>query len=76
MIYDTIDVGLDGWYFYKLELSKDELPLYITRNTHVNDAILSFAVLGALKNAVKSVIITWRVIGYLNNWANRYVPKS
>jgi hypothetical protein len=48
LIWDVVDVGVDCLYFAKLErgLLIDE---NITRNRRVSDAILVFAILGALK---------------------------
>lgn len=53
MLYDGFDVMLDFYYFYKLEMLEGNLlDNRITRNTHVNNAILAFAILGFLKCAL------------------------
>ena len=53
LLWDVIDVGVDCFYFARLErgllIDKD-----IARNNHVSNAILAFAILGALKSPLLS----------------------
>ena len=48
LIWDVVDVALDSFLFYQLELGQliDE---NIYRNNHVNNSILAFAVIGSVK---------------------------
>ena len=48
LLWDAVDVTLDSYIFYQLEFGQliDEK---IIRNSHVNNSIFSFAVLGSLK---------------------------
>ena len=54
---DVVDVGLDAFLFYKLEVGSiiDE---NVTRNPHATNAILVFAVLGAFKILLVSKLIS------------------
>ena len=49
IIWDLVDVYFDTFYFYQLETG-GLVHCAITRNTRVNNSILAFAVLGALKS--------------------------
>ena len=49
VIWDIVDVYFDTFYFYQLETG-GLIHCAITRNTRVNNSILAFAVLGALKS--------------------------
>ena len=51
IIWDMVDVIFDTFYFYKLERGELIHPL-IHRNTHVNNSILGFACLGAIKSTL------------------------
>ena len=44
-IWDAVDVTLDAFLFYQLELG-ELLNANITRNSNVNNAILAFAIIG------------------------------
>ena len=60
VVYDTLDVGFDSYYFYKLEIADDSLlSSRIMRNKHVNNAILGFVCLGALKSLLIVRVIYW-----------------
>ncbi|KAL5270506.1 hypothetical protein ACHWQZ_G001279 [Mnemiopsis leidyi] len=60
--WDIVDVGADCFYFNKLETGGLINP-NITRNTSVNNTILMFAVIGALKSPVIA-LISMRLIEY------------
>lgn len=47
IIWDAIDVTIDAFLFYQLEL-EELLNANITCNSNVNNAILAFAVIGTL----------------------------
>ena len=57
MLCDMVDVIFDTYYFYKLERGELIHPL-IYRNAHVNNSILGFACLGA----IKSVLVAYSYI--------------
>ena len=48
-VWDAVDVTLDCYLFYQLEVGTDLMNQVIYRNVHVNKAILAFAILGCLK---------------------------
>ena len=65
ILWDIVDVIFDTYYFYKLE--RGELIHHlIYRNAHVNNSILVFACLGA----IKSVIVAYCYIGVVQNNEN------
>ena len=49
VLWDMVDVYFDTFYFYQLETGR-LIDCRITRNTRVNNSILAFAVLGAIKS--------------------------
>ena len=51
ILWDIVDVIFDTFYFYKLERGELIHPL-IYRNAHVNNSILVFACLGAIKSVI------------------------
>ena len=48
LLWDAVDVTLDSYLFYQLELGQ-VIDENITRNTHVNNSILAFAIIGSAK---------------------------
>jgi hypothetical protein len=48
-------VASDTYYFQQLETG-DLVNTTITRNPHVNNAVMSFAVLGAIIGSIKSTV--------------------
>eukprot|EP00116_Pleurobrachia_bachei_P005468 sb/3465730/ len=56
LIWDTIDVALDGIYFFKLEQG-EMIDSSITRNPLVNNALIGFSALGALKTPLLVLVI-------------------
>ena len=48
LIWDAIDTTLDSYLFYQLEFGQ-VIDENITRNTHVNNSILVFAIIGSAK---------------------------
>ena len=65
ILWDIVDVIFDTYYFYKLERGELIHPL-IYRNAHVNNSILGFACLGA----IKSVIVAIWYLGVVRNNEN------
>ena len=66
ILYDSIDVGMDALYFYKLEtLDRSLLDPRIMRNVHVNNVIYAFAIIGALKSILIAYVMRWlcRILG-------------
>ena len=61
-VWDIVDVGADCYYFHKLETG-GLINSNITRNKSVNNTILVFAVLGALKSSAIA-LISMRLIEY------------
>ena len=51
LVWDVVDVGLDAFLFYQLEVG-NIIDNNVTRNPNVTNAILAFAILGALKMLV------------------------
>ena len=49
LLWDALDVCLDCYLFYQLEVGPDLLDQVIFRNSYVNRAILAFGILGCLK---------------------------
>ena len=62
ILWDMVDVIFDTFYFYKLERGELIHPL-IYRNAHVNNSILGFACLGA----IKSVIVAYCYLGVVKD---------
>ena len=56
VLWDGVDVSLDAYTFYKLE-NGELIDNVITRNVHVNNSILAFAVLGLFKIPIIIMII-------------------
>ena len=56
LLWDSVDVILDGLYFYNLEQGK-MISQDITRNTYVNNALLAFGILGSLKTPFLILLI-------------------
>ena len=54
ILWDMVDVIFDTYYFYKLERGELIHPL-IYRNAHVNNSILGFACLGAIKSVIVAI---------------------
>ena len=48
LIWDAVDTTLDSYLFYQLEFGQ-VIDENITRNTHVNNSILGFAIIGSVK---------------------------
>ena len=63
LLWDTLDVVLDGVYFYNIEQGGFISPT-ITRNTNVNNALVAWAALGSLKTPILVLLIGrfWDVI--------------
>ena len=76
MIYDTIDVALDSFYFHRLEQQNGTLMNnFIMRDENVNNAILAFAYLGAFKSIIV-VIFTKMSISCLEDYTEQLSTSS
>ena len=65
LLWDALDVTIDTYLFFQLETGK-VIHEHVYRNTHVNNAILAFAVLGCFK------ILFWiRIVGGLRGSKKR-----
>ena len=65
LLWDALDVTIDTYLFFHLETGK-VIHEHVYRNTHVNNAILAFAVLGCFK------ILFWiRIVGGLRGSKKR-----
>ena len=51
IFWDLVDVCIDTYYFYRLEMGKLIHPAII-RDVHVNNCIMAFACLGAIKSTL------------------------
>lgn len=56
LVWDSIDVVLDGVYFYNIEQG-GMISNNITRNVHVNNCLVMFASFGALKTPLLVLLI-------------------
>lgn len=63
LIWDSVDVCFDGLYFYSLEQG-GLISSNITRNIYVNNSIIAYAIVGALKTPLLVLIIGrfWEVL--------------
>ena len=76
VIWDVIDVAADGYYFQQLETGDDLLDAYITRDTDVNNAIMAFAVLGALKSVLLGYGYTWLMMECEDEYEDKDSPAN
>ena len=71
MLCDMVDILFDTYYFNKLERGELIHPL-IYRNAHVNNSILGFACLGAIKSVVVAACYIDVVMSNENERENHY----
>ena len=71
ILWDIVDVIFDTYYFYKLERGELIHPL-IYRNAHVNNSILGFACLGAIKSVIVAACYLDVVMNNYNERENHY----
>ena len=63
LVWDSVDVVLDGLYFYNLEQG-GLISNNITRNVYVNNSLITYAAIGSLKTPLLVLIIGrfWEVL--------------